>query len=102
MAVVRELLGSGFIPVVEGWRPSFADRTAVRAFIAHGRRDPVIEVGFGRRAREELQAAGLEVSYHESDAAHHIDPAHVLLASAWLESALGVGGAPDGKRADQV
>jgi phospholipase/carboxylesterase len=93
---------SGFIPVVEGWRPSFADRTAVHAFIAHGRRDPVIEVGFARRAREELQAAGLDVSYHESDVAHHIDPAHVLLASAWLESALGVGGAPDGERADRV
>jgi phospholipase/carboxylesterase len=93
---------SGFIPVVEGWRPSFADRTAVHAFIAHGRRDPVIEVGFARRAREELQAAGLDVSYHESDVAHHIDPAHVGLASAWLESSLDVGGAPDAERADRV
>jgi phospholipase/carboxylesterase len=83
---------SGFIPVVEGWRPSFEDREWLRAFIAHGRRDPVIEVGFARRARQQLQDAGLEVSYHESDAAHHIDPAHVPLAKDWLEDTLDVGG----------
>ncbi len=90
---------SGFIPVVEGWRPSPADRPGLRAFIAHGRRDPVIEVGFARRARDELQAAGLDVSYHESDAAHHIDPAQVPLAGAWLQSTLGPGEMPDGGRA---
>ena len=52
--------------------------------IAHGRRDPVMEVGFARRARELLEAGGLEVEYHESDAAHHIDPSHVAPAVAWL------------------
>ena len=36
-----------------------------------------MEVGFARRARELLEAGGLDVEYHESDAAHHIDPAHV-------------------------
>ena len=44
-------------------------------FIAHGRRDPIMEVGFARRARELLEAGGLPVEYHESDAGHHIDPA---------------------------
>jgi phospholipase/carboxylesterase len=83
---------SGFIPVVEGWRPSLEDRKGLRVFIAHGRRDPVIEVGFARRALEELQAGGLDVSYHESDAAHHIDPAHVHLARVWLEDTLDLGG----------
>ena len=28
---------SGFIPIVEGWEPHLADRTATRAFVAHGR-----------------------------------------------------------------
>jgi len=46
-------------------------------------------VSFARRARELLEAAGLPVEYHESDAAHHIDPAHVHPAVAWLEAALG-------------
>ena len=57
-------------------------------FIAHGRRDPVMEVAFARHARDVLQAAGLPVSYHESDAAHHIDPAHVPAAIAWLGDVL--------------
>src|SRR5918995_346584 len=37
---------SGFVPTVEGWEPSFEDRTGTRTFVSHGRRDPVIEVGF--------------------------------------------------------
>ena len=75
---------SGFIPTVEGWQPHLADRTSARVFIAHGRRDPVIEVGFARRARDLLEADGLEVSYHESDVAHQIDSAHVPAAKQWL------------------
>jgi phospholipase/carboxylesterase len=76
---------SGFVPVVEGWQPDLAGRQGLRAFIAHGRNDPVMDVGFARRARELLTAGGLDVEYHESDAAHHIDPAHVPAAVAWLE-----------------
>jgi phospholipase/carboxylesterase len=75
---------SGFVPVVDGWQPELAGHEAVRAFIAHGRNDPVMEVGFARRARDLLTAGGLDVEYHESDAAHHIDPAHVPAAVAWL------------------
>ena len=43
-----------------------------------------MDVGFARNARELLEAGGLQVEYHESDAAHHIDPEHVSLAEAWL------------------
>ena len=75
---------SGFVPVVEGWEPDLANRQDVRMFIAHGRRDPVMEVGFARRARERLEAGGLPVEYHESDAAHHIDPEHVPAAVRWV------------------
>src|SRR5688572_1640870 len=66
---------SGFIPTVEGWQPDLASRRDLRAFIAHGRRDPIMEVAFARRARSLLEAGGLPVDYHESDAGHHIDPA---------------------------
>jgi len=79
---------SGFVPLVEGWQPDLAGRPDVRAFIAHGRRDPVMEVGFARRAKELLEAGGLDVEYHESDAGHHIDPAHVPPAVAWLRATL--------------
>jgi phospholipase/carboxylesterase len=75
---------SGFIPTVDGWTPELTRRP--RVFIAHGRRDPVMDVGFARSARDTL--AELPVSYHESDAAHHIDPAHVPAAQEWLAKTL--------------
>ena len=67
------------------------ERNGLRVFVAHGRNDPIMEVGFARRARELLEAGGLEVEYHESVAAHEIDPAHVPAAVAWLDAALGGG-----------
>jgi phospholipase/carboxylesterase len=79
---------SGFVPVVDGWEPDLAGRSSTRFFVAHGRSDSVIEVGFGRRARDLLESGGLDVEYHESDAAHEIDPAHVPEAVAWLRDVL--------------
>jgi phospholipase/carboxylesterase len=80
---------SGFVPTVDGWRPELAGREQVRAFIAHGRNDPVMDVAFARGARDLLERGGLDVSYHESDAAHHIDPAHVPAAVDWVAATLG-------------
>ena len=89
---------SGFVPTVEGWQPSLADRAGLRAFVAHGRRDPIMDVEFARMARELLLAGGIDVSYHESDAAHHVDPAHVPAARAWLEATLSRRAARGGTR----
>ncbi len=75
---------SGFVPTVEDWQPRFDDRQGTKAFIAHGRRDPIMEIGFGHRARDLLERGGLEVEYHESDVGHQIDPAHLDAASNWL------------------
>jgi phospholipase/carboxylesterase len=82
---------AGFVPTVEGWQPDVAGRAeaGLRAFVAHGRRDPVMDVEFARRARALLEAGGIPVEYHESDAGHHIDPAHVPAAVAWLGETLG-------------
>jgi phospholipase/carboxylesterase len=75
---------SGFVPTVDGWSPDLAGRPDLRAFIAHGRNDPIMQVTFARRAHELLSGAGLAVEYHESDAGHHIDPEHVPAAVGWL------------------
>jgi phospholipase/carboxylesterase len=83
-AVAGILAFSGFVPTVEGWQPSLADRQSTRAFIAHGRRDPVMEVGFARRARDLLEAGGLDVTYLESETGHQIDPEHLDQAATWL------------------
>jgi phospholipase/carboxylesterase len=80
---------SGFIPTVEGWQPDLGSRTNLPVFIAHGRRDPIMDVAFARRAHELLDAAGLPVSYHESDAGHHIDPSHIPSAIEWLTATTG-------------
>jgi phospholipase/carboxylesterase len=80
---------SGFIPVVEGWQPDLASRAAAtRVFIAHGRNDPIMDVSFARAASKQLEAGDLPVEYHESDAGHHIDPAHVQPAVDWLRTTL--------------
>lgn len=80
---------SGFIPTVEGWEADLDTRRGLPAFIAHGRRDAVIDVGLARVAAERLRAGGLQVSYHESDAAHHIDPRVLTEAAAWVRETLG-------------
>jgi phospholipase/carboxylesterase len=75
---------SGFIPTVEGWEPSLQDRTATKVLISHGTLDPVIEAQFGRHARELLEGGGLSVEYHESPAAHHVDPRLLPEISEWV------------------
>lgn len=87
-AVAGVLAFSGFMPQVDDWTPDL-QRPGTRAFVAHGREDPVMEVGFARAARDLLEASGVELSYHETDAAHHIDPAVVPAAVSWLSGTLG-------------
>jgi phospholipase/carboxylesterase len=83
-AVAGILAFSGFVPTVEGWQPALADRQGTRAFVSHGRNDPVISVEFARSARELLEAGGLEVVYRESELGHQIEPAHLVEARTWL------------------
>jgi phospholipase/carboxylesterase len=91
---------SGFIPTVEGWAPDLQGRKALRAFIAHGRLDPVIPVDFARAARELLEGAGLEVEYHESDVGHQIDSRVLPAGAAWMARATPPGAQPGIRPAD--
>jgi phospholipase/carboxylesterase len=79
---------SGFIPTVAGWEPQLADRSELRAFVAHGSADPVISVEFARSARATLLAGGIEVDYREFGGGHEIDPAHVPAARDWLSETI--------------
>ncbi|HKO39120.1 MAG TPA: phospholipase [Solirubrobacterales bacterium] len=87
-AIAGILAFSGFVPTVEGWEASFGDRAETRAFVSHGRNDPIIGIEFAERARELLEAGGLDVTYRESELGHQIDPAHLREASAWLGETL--------------
>src|SRR4051795_9916197 len=42
---------SGFVPTVEGWQPDLASRPDLPVFIAHGRRDPIMDVHLPRPGR---------------------------------------------------
>ena len=87
-AVAGILAFSGFVPAVDDWQPHFEDRQGTRAFISHGRNDPIIGVEFGHRAGALLEAGGLPVEYHESELGHQIEPAHLKAASDWLRVSL--------------
>ena len=77
---------SGFVPAVEGWAARPRRRAGLPVFIAHGRSDPVIEVGFGRHARDLLEQGGLAVDYHEHAGGHAIHPDHAAAARIWLSA----------------
>jgi phospholipase/carboxylesterase len=79
---------SGFIPTVEGWEPALDARAGLPVFVTHGRRDPVISVDFARDAVRRMTAAGVALSYHESDAAHQIEATDVASAADWLQETL--------------
>jgi phospholipase/carboxylesterase len=79
---------SGFVPVVDGFELDLAPRAGLPVSIAHGSLDPVISVDFARRARTELEEAGLEVSYREDPIAHTIAPGAMAQAITVLAEAL--------------
>ena len=74
---------SGFVPTVEGFEFDL-DRPGLRVAIGHGTQDPVIGVEWGRRAREQLEAAGLDVTYRESPMGHSIDPRFLAELQGWV------------------
>ena len=79
---------SGFVPTVEGWDPELEDRGALPVFIHHGENDPIIPVGFGRRAAQVLERAGLDVDYLETPAPHAVPLEAITQARGLVERAL--------------
>lgn len=74
---------SGAIPTVEGLDLDFT-RPLPPVAIGHGTQDPVIAVGFARRARDLLQRAGADVLYRESPLPHTVDPAFIAELVPWI------------------
>jgi phospholipase/carboxylesterase len=77
---------SGFIPTVEGWQPDLGSPIRPACLYRPRPTRPADGGPLARGARELLEAGGLPVSYHESDAADHIDPAHLPAAVEWVAS----------------
>jgi phospholipase/carboxylesterase len=81
---------SGFVPVVDGWALDAA-RPLPPVALGHGTLDPVIDVELGRRARDEIRAAGGELLYREYPLPHTLDPRFVIEARDWLWGKWGPG-----------
>lgn len=85
---------SGFIPTVESFELDLDGRDGYPVAIGHGVYDSVIEVGWGRQARDRLTDAGADVLYRESPIDHSIDPAFLPELAGWIERTLAVAGRP--------
>jgi phospholipase/carboxylesterase len=79
---------SGFMPTVEGLELAPEGRDLPVA-IGHGSFDPVIDVEFGRAAKQQLDLAGLDVIYREYPLAHMVDPTLLEELRPWMLAALG-------------
>lgn len=82
------LIHAGFVPTVEGWAPDLSGRAGLPVRISHGARDPIMEVGFARRAAALLGDGGLDVRYAEHPGAHHLAAADGDAGRAFLAEVL--------------
>jgi phospholipase/carboxylesterase len=78
---------SGFMPTVEGFELDL-DRPLPPVAIGHGTYDPVIEVGWSRRARRTLEEAGAQILYREYPLPHAVDPTFLAELAPWISEAL--------------
>jgi phospholipase/carboxylesterase len=76
---------SGFVPTVPGFELDLEPPLPPVA-IGHGTLDPVISVEWGRRAREQLEAAGADVLYREYPLPHAVDPVFLAELAPWVAS----------------
>jgi phospholipase/carboxylesterase len=76
---------SGFIPTVEEFDLDLESRAGLPVAIGHGTYDPIIDVTFGRDARDRLTAATADVVYRESPMPHAIDPGFIEELRPWIE-----------------
>lgn len=86
---------SGFMPTVPGFELDLGPPLPPAA-IGHGTFDNVISVEWGRRARQELEAAGADLVYREYPLPHAVDPRFLVELAPWLSAALAAPAPPAG------
>jgi phospholipase/carboxylesterase len=82
------LMMSGFYPMVRGWKLDPRAKRRMPAYVTHGSYDPVIPVGFGRKARDLLEEAGIYVTFRESRVQHSVDFALIPEMRDWVASVI--------------
>jgi phospholipase/carboxylesterase len=61
----------------------------VPILMCHGRQDPVVHVGMGIEARDELKAQGYPVEWHDYQMQHEVCAAEIAEVGRWLRLRLG-------------
>jgi phospholipase/carboxylesterase len=75
---------SGYLPLHAGLTLEASQQAGNAWFVAHGERDPVIPVGFGRESRDYLSSAGADLTYREYPIPHAISDAELADIAQWL------------------
>jgi phospholipase/carboxylesterase len=79
---------SGYLPLHAGLTLDAGRQAGNAWFVAHGERDPVIPVSFGRESRDYLAAAGADLTYREYPIPHAISDAELSDIARWLSARL--------------
>ena len=81
---------SGYLPLASKLA---AERNAANAdvpiFMAHGRMDPVVQIGRGTTTRDVLATLGYPVEWHEYPMQHSVHPQEIVDLNRWLLARLG-------------
>lgn len=77
---------SGGLAGRPAWAQRFADFDDAKAFIAHGRMDPVVPFVLGERLKDAMREAGWDVEFQEFDGGHEIPPEVCAGLKTWLSS----------------
>jgi phospholipase/carboxylesterase len=70
-------------------RDKSAANADVPILMCHGRQDPVVHVGMGIHARDELKAQGYPVEWHDYPMQHEVCVAEIADVAHWLRLRLG-------------
>ncbi|PKV75940.1 alpha/beta hydrolase [Pontibacter ramchanderi] len=57
----------------------------LRVFISHGTQDGTLPVHYAREAKEYLEKAGVQLTYHEQDMGHQISGEAITKVADWLQ-----------------
>ncbi len=80
---------STYLPLADTVEAERSDANAgTPILIAHGSMDPVVPMQMGERSRDQLQAMGYTVEWHDYPMVHQVCMEEIAAISAWLQRVL--------------
>jgi phospholipase/carboxylesterase len=82
------VLLSGTLLAADAWRPRMAARANLPVFQSHGRADPLLPFAIAERLRDELERAGMAVTWQPFSGGHEIPPPVLAALGPFLRAHL--------------